>query len=336
VIELVPDEIVEAVTVDGWTLPLRHYAAEGPPVLLVHGLGTDHHNFDLAETVGLADGLRDAGFDVWVASLRGDPDTTPPDGRRRRGWTFDDHVVGDVPALIQTVRDATDGARLLWVGHSMGGMLLYACLGRHGEDLLGGVAVGSAVDFDTPGFLWSWNGAFGWMLAGNGRLPLGPLGGLVGSIAPRGPLTNLLASRDGLDPDEIGALSRHALVDVSKPLLRQARAWIEAGELLDARGTPWVIGGDRPLLVLGGVSDRVVPEPDVAAACAHFSRCTYERLSIEDGWSVDYGHVDPLVGAVAREEVWPRIAAFLWTVATPGASGATGPAGCSSPSACPS
>lgn len=307
----IPDVVIEAVTDDAWTLPVRHYAADGPPVLLAHGLGTDHHNFDLAESVSLADFLRDAGFDVWVTSLRGDPDTTPPPGQQRRGWTFDDHVRSDVPAVLRTVREAT-GQPVLWVGHSMGGMLLYVALGRHAEDIVGGVAVGSTVDFDTPGFLWTWGGAFGFLLGGNGRLPLGAVGGWVGTALPNGPLTHLLAAPGGLDRTEIGPMARHALVDVSKPLLRQASLWIAHGELVDGSGTPWVIGGDAPLLVLGAPADRVVPEADVAKVCDRFSNCRYERMGRAEGWSQDYGHVDPLVGRNAREEVYPRIAAFLW------------------------
>ncbi len=308
---LVPDEIVAVVTSDGWTLPIRHFSGPGAPVVLAHGLATDHNNFDQAEHVSLADSLRDSGFDVWVFSLRGDPDSTPPVGVGRRGWTFDDHVLLDVPALLNGVEGATGTDQVLWVGHSMGGMLLYAALSQHPDRIAAGVTVGSTVEFDARGFLWTLGHTFRFALSGSGRLPLGAVGGAVGRVWPDGPFTSLLAEPDAMAPAESRALARDALVDLSKPLLRQAWTWFEVGELCRVDGTPWVTGAQVPLLVLAGVHDRIVPVADGARVCERFSDCETVLLSKESGFSYDYGHVDPLVGRVAREEVYPRITAFL-------------------------
>ena len=75
---MVPAGVEMARTEDGWSLPVRHYAASGPPVVLVHGMGVTHHNFDYRPDVSLAHSLQQAGFDVWVPALRGDPGTVAP------------------------------------------------------------------------------------------------------------------------------------------------------------------------------------------------------------------------------------------------------------------
>ena len=122
-----------ATTSDGWRLALRRYppAAGTPPrnhpVLCLHGLGASSVVFDLEPERSLARHLAAAGFDVWTADLRGHGASDRP-GRgspRRFGWSLDDHLEKDVPAFIDTVAAASGASRLHWVGHSLGGILLY-------------------------------------------------------------------------------------------------------------------------------------------------------------------------------------------------------------------
>jgi hypothetical protein len=42
-----------------------------------------------------------------------------------------------------------------------------------------------------------------------------------------------------------------------------------------------------------------------------FPDCTYRLLAVSEGFSVDYGHIDPVVGLTAREEVYPLVTGFL-------------------------
>ena len=131
---MVPSDIQTVTTLDGWTLPLRHYAGAGRPVLLVHGLGVNHYNFDWRPDVSLAWWLQVRGWDVWVTTLRGDDGTVPPDPKTR-SWTFEDHARKDLPAVVDTILARTGAAQLDWVGHSMGGMLLYAALSEIPEKI---------------------------------------------------------------------------------------------------------------------------------------------------------------------------------------------------------
>ncbi len=165
-------------TADGLTLRGARYAVPGAqPVILAHGFGGNGNEFDLPRAGrNLALHLARAGYDVWVSSFRGNGRgaTTSDSG----GWGHSiDHLAAyDAPALVEGVARAT-GRRPAWLGHSMGGMVLYGYLqgaafreegGRpvfHADEGLArernrsiacGVAVGS-----PPAFYWEGDDFFG-------------------------------------------------------------------------------------------------------------------------------------------------------------------------------
>ena len=70
----------------------------------------------------MAQWLADEGFDVFALDLRGAGESERG-GPRARG--FDAYVELDAPAAIDAVRAHTGAARVLWVGHSMGGLIGY-------------------------------------------------------------------------------------------------------------------------------------------------------------------------------------------------------------------
>jgi pimeloyl-ACP methyl ester carboxylesterase len=54
---------------------------------------------------------------------------------RKYDWDFDNYLEEDVPAAMEYMRthtESTDG-KVLGVGHSMGGIILYAMLATHGR-----------------------------------------------------------------------------------------------------------------------------------------------------------------------------------------------------------
>jgi pimeloyl-ACP methyl ester carboxylesterase len=136
-----------AYTADGWRLGVRHYRPEHPdpgklPVILCHGLGlnatfwtlTDHH---------LPSQLAARGYEVYVFDIRGSGENaqlgrhdwinrhlrqTFLRERGERGWTVDDLVQYDVPAILDYVARETGRDRVNWVGHSLGGMLVFPYL----------------------------------------------------------------------------------------------------------------------------------------------------------------------------------------------------------------
>lgn len=116
-------------TEDGITLKLKRYVNEGAqPILLAHGFNGNGLEFDLPHHEhNLALFLAERGYDVWISSFRGCG--REPYVCENGGWSHSiDHLAAlDAPALIAGVREAT-GRKPIWIGHSMGGVVLYMLL----------------------------------------------------------------------------------------------------------------------------------------------------------------------------------------------------------------
>src|SRR5262249_3588950 len=144
------DELRFATTDDGWQLALHRYrpveTSRRHPVVLCHGMGANHIGFDLAPEVSLSRRLAALGFDVDAVDLRGHGGSEPAKfrGPHRWGFSFDDYLYRDVPAALAKVLATSGAPAVHWVGHSMGGILLYAQLAALGSaKLVSGVAIGS-------------------------------------------------------------------------------------------------------------------------------------------------------------------------------------------------
>lgn len=162
-------------TRDGAVLRLKRYAKEdGQPVILAHGFTGNGMEFDLPHRRhNMAVFLAENGYDVWVSSFRGcgrDPYRceTPH-------WRHSvDHLAAfDADALVRGVGETT-GRKPFWIGHSMGGMVLYMYLqgavmetdsgevihadadlaAERNASLLGGIAIGSPPGLHQGGGDW--------------------------------------------------------------------------------------------------------------------------------------------------------------------------------------
>lgn len=127
----------EFTTADGVTLRLKRYAnPQGNPVLFCHGFQGNGFEFDLPrEGKNMAVYLARRGYDVWISSFRGcGPE---PYNCDCLDWqhSIDDLAIHDAPALVDGIVGVT-GKRPFWIGHSMGGMVLYMYLQgvRFGEN----------------------------------------------------------------------------------------------------------------------------------------------------------------------------------------------------------
>lgn len=307
---MVPDEIVLTETEDGWTLPLRHYEAEGPPVILVHGMWANHYNWDYRPEISLAHHLQQEGFDVWVAGLRGDPMTEAPGWWEARQFTFDDHAEHDLPALIETIKAETGREQVLWVGHSMGGMLLYAYLRDHPEDIAAAVTVSSPAAFEHASAKYR---AARWVrhLLVGPRVRASRVGALLRAMGPDSPIYEQVSGQGNI-PWALGStMSKHAVVDLPRQFVLHAGEWIETGAVVDTDGEPWIEPRDVPVLALAGGGDETVHALDVAHICEVYTDCEFELVSRSAGYARDYGHVDILVGLSSRDDVYPTISTYL-------------------------
>ena len=163
-------------TGDGLALKLKRYKNPGgQPVILAHGFLGNGFEFDLPHRDhNLAMFLAERGYDVWISSFRGCG--REPYLSEEGDWLHSiDHLAAlDAPALIEGVTEAT-GMRPVWIGHSMGGLVLYMYLQgvaveadnggfrvtcdpelarERNESIEGGVAIGSPPSFHFGGKTW--------------------------------------------------------------------------------------------------------------------------------------------------------------------------------------
>lgn len=305
---LVPADVLKTTTNDGWELEVRHFPGDGPPLLLVHGMGANHYNWDYRSDVSPIDELQAQGWDVWVAGMRGDPGSTPPNKGAHNQISFTQHAVQDMPAVVDAVLAETGSEQLTWVGHSMGGMLLYTAMKSYPQKLNAGVALGSPATFTSPNHSQAALRRMGFMIAGSkGRLPMVPMARLGMGLG----VMSMLGNKKNLDRPTIRGIARVGLNNMSRATVKEARHWLQERRFCTLDGEDWTAPSDVPILVMGGPKDRIATEPDVAAACAIFSDCRYIKLAESTGFSSDYGHIDPVVGTTAHAEVYPLIFQFL-------------------------
>lgn len=314
----VPERVISVRSEDGWELPIREYPAEKevagrPPVLLVHGMSANHYNFDHEERYSLAVALQKKGWNVWVPELRGDPGAVPPRGMSIRDATnygFDDHARRDIPAILDGLRRWTGHQKFAWVGHSMGGILLYATLREQPGSIAAGVAVAAPA---TARHLFPYQKKaehYAFLLGGRGRLPGSAMFSLLRPFGPRNMFVRVVANPDNMEWPYGWELAREALVPLSKKLARDSVRWMKAGEIVDESGRSYLAPATVPMLTMGGTADHLVPWMDVKTACDYFQPCRFEKLG-KPKYRADYGHIDAMISPSASYEIFPMIEAFL-------------------------
>jgi predicted alpha/beta hydrolase len=319
------DELHFARTADGWRLALHRYVARSPesgrPVILCPGYACNRHFIDWDEKYSLARFLARRGFDAWVLELRGRGLSHPtPACAAPRTWTFDDLAFHDVPTAMCHVARVT-GQRVAWVGHSMGGMLLYASLGAPEAaelPIAAGVTLAAPVAFPAMGSQ---------LLARLGRLLLDvPFSETIHQRVALGILWHLVgrtaALEIGMNPANVdrrvvGTALQHALCNVPRAKLRQLSEWSLTGRFASVDGRIDYLAAlarlATPLLVVAGTADRLATPATVQHALAHLPArtTTYLEAGRGQGYSVDYGHVDLVLGLAAPAEIFPAIADWL-------------------------
>ncbi|CAK1546068.1 unnamed protein product [Leptosia nina] len=120
-----PVETHIVVTEDGYLLKTFRIPSEGPPVLLVHGIGDSSDSWlVLGPTNSLAFLLADAGFDVWLHNSRGNRyckkhvNSLPE--KEFFNYSFEEMGTHDLPATVDYILRETLKTKLTYVGYSQG------------------------------------------------------------------------------------------------------------------------------------------------------------------------------------------------------------------------
>ncbi len=317
-----PDDVYRVPTLDGARIALGRYHPRGErrfatPVILCHGLGANRFDLDFDEKYSLARFLARRGFETWVLELRGRGMAGKP-----LHSTFDDQARDDVGTALRTVLSANAAKDVLWVGHSKGGLVAYAHLGRlPAAPIRAVVSMGTPLTFDAQVGVKH----FLRVVAPALKLNVIPMRWATGLIAPMGlppwPLGPYLANAENMEPRVI----RQAIANVSSDLLggvaRQFSRWISIGRLDGEDGFDYraaLKNVRTPVLLMAGIKDMLAPPSTVTPTMQLLGGpVEYQLLARSEGFSADYGHGDLTLGRNAPSEVFPRVAEFLERHAEP-------------------
>jgi pimeloyl-ACP methyl ester carboxylesterase len=302
-------------TEDGGTVALHHHPGPGSPVLLVHGISSNHRFFDLDADHSMADWLVDQGWDVWMLDLRGHGKALFDRAERRQitGWSVDDYGRYDVPAAVDWIQRVTGEEKLAFVGHSMGGMVAAIYLQTHPDAPISSLTVlGSpasfAVDDPVLGLAATGLGLGGALTLYVDSPVFADLSASLGAWSP-GRLHERLYNPANLSKTTQLALLRTVVSPMSRKEMAHFAKMIRTRSFSSFDGSiDWGAGMSRiqvPTLAVVGTEDRVVLPDQVRA---YHAQVGGERSLFE---AVGYGHLDLALGERAEEEVFPQVLAWM-------------------------
>jgi len=328
-----------AYTADGWRLGVRHYRPRYPdpgklPVILCHGLGLNATFWTITDD-HLPYQLTARGYEVFVFDIRGSGENARPGRHDRingvlretflrergeRGWTVDDLVRYDVPAILDHVKRETGHDRVNWIGHSLGGMLIfpYLELTPHPEQIATFVGMGSTIvqaDIPQTDMLQANRGLRVLSLfASPGRLGR-PLAFFRVPGMER--IDRFYYSNENVDRTTISRFYGYTLEDTGPGALRQLAPYLEYGHMLSADRTvdySAMLGQvTTPTLLIAGDGDIM---SDVASTELTFAGLgSPDKAIMRFGKSIgnveDYGHCDLVWSRHAPKEIFPPLIDWL-------------------------
>lgn len=271
-----------------------HGEERGVPVILIPGSFSNRRFWYSPKCIGLGPYLARAGFDVWIAEMRGHG--LSPRNIDYRKNRVADYARYDLPAIAAFVHEQT-GQAPHWIGHSLGGITLAAALGGHylDEAHVASVAMfGSQISrvywpLKIPPVEWG------------SRLLLKRFEVLSGSRLKRGP-----------EDEPIGlaleSLRWHGLF----------------GRFGEGKKNDWWKGlaeVNVPVLAVGADGDLQDPAWGCRQLLNQFGSAQRSFLCLgkKQGFSDDFGHVEMLVSKEAQAEVWPLAEYWLRHLQLPAA-----------------
>ncbi|KAI4302565.1 hypothetical protein MLD38_038294 [Melastoma candidum] len=244
-------------------------------------------------------------------------------------WDLDDYLEDDLPAVINYVRGHSrprDG-KLHAVGHSMGGILLYAILSKCGferEDsgFASIATLGSSLDYTSS------RSSLKWLLplanpAQAFKVPVIPLGGLMAvtfPLAARPPyfmswLNSQISAHDMMEPELLEKLVLNNFCTVPSKLLLQLTTAFYDGGLRDRSGSflykDHIAKSNVPILAIAGDQDLVCPPEAVYETAKLIPPHLLKYKVFGEPGGPHYAHYDIVGGRMAAVQVYPCIVDFF-------------------------
>lgn len=328
-----------AFTEDGWKIGIRRVRPVTPdpgklPVVLCHGLGLNGTFWTITDS-HLPEQLAARGYEVFICDLRGSgaSQKTGPIGKfnsllrqtpmlevHEGRWTVDDQARYDVPAILNYVKAETGRDRVNWVGHSLGGMLMFAYLETSNEPwrIANFVAMGSTViqnQFPQSKMLNA-NRGLRMMLrvTSTGRIAR-PLMWYRPSFLAK--IDGFYYTAANVHDKTVDRFYGYTLENPGRGALKQMDPYLEFGHFVSADGKfDYATNLNRvgvPLLMVAGDGDVMSDIPS--------TRKTFDGVSSRDktlmqfgkreGHADDYGHCDLVWSRYAPIEVFPETIHWL-------------------------
>lgn len=317
------------VTRDDWTLTIEHLPPIGNsggrkyPILVCHGLGANRQYFKAKDEDSLVRNLQRAGYDVWLMDLRGRSDAGETGywfGKHTYNYDIDHYIQEDLEAAISFVQKQTGAAKINYIGHSMGGIIMHARLGSYGENRVANfVAIASPMSFLPYN---NWTFTLYRMRGGMALLPVLPIrpGAMVASLVPEAlyaPFTQAFLNPENTSDEVKKQLMRASLNNISKREIKQFIYMTENGGMFSADGKVSYKENLKnvriPVYLLAARRDELADPAIVRDVYERVgsSDKTFEIFSRADGYVEDYGHTDLIIGKEAHKEVHPKIIDWL-------------------------
>lgn len=257
----------------------------GVPVILLHGSFSNRRFWYSPKGIGLGAYLARAGFDVWIAEMRGHGLSVRNQAYRHN--CVADYARYDLPAIAAFVAEQS-GQAPHWIGHSLGGTTLAAALGGHYLDARQAASValfGSQVTrgfwpLKVPPLMWS------------ARLFLKRFEHVSGPRFKRGP-----------EDEPMG-------------VILESMRWHGLFDRFGDKKDDWWSGlqtVEVPTLCVSAVGDQQDPQWACRELFEQFGTEDKEFLVLgrEYGYTEDFGHVQMLISKAAQAQVWPRVLDWL-------------------------
>ncbi|XP_021298853.1 uncharacterized protein LOC110427639 isoform X1 [Herrania umbratica] len=244
-------------------------------------------------------------------------------------WDFDHYLEEDVPAAMEYIRAQTkpNDGKLVAIGHSMGGILLYAMLSRCGSEgrepkLKAVVTLASSLDYTSS------KSTLKLLLpladpAQALNVPVVPLGTLLAAAYPlssRPPyvlawLNNLISAEDMMHPELLKKLVLNNFCTIPAKLILQLTTAFREKGLCDRSGKFFyrdhLHKSNVPVLAVAGDQDLICPPEAVEETVKLFPENLVTYKVFGDHQGPHYAHYDLVGGRLAVEQVYPCILQFL-------------------------
>ena len=339
-------------TKDGWVLSVKRFLKDDinadnvkAAVILCHGFNINAKFWDLDKRSSFARFLANNDYDVWVPCLRGSGNSSKTFLANLRGilkfeltkmhrsiirapfnitkfsWTMDDHIYYDAPAIINLVRKKSGFDKLYWVGHSMGGTIMFAYLETEGQSKIAGfVPIASMMTIPDPLNPRLQTIANRKSLATASLIINTSMASRLRNLTfgiIKHPTEDLLIKKENMYSDVVRRFFNTAIDDTSPGIVSQFSNSLRAGEIKSAdlsySYTDNVKLVKVPILVIGTGNDGFMDEKSTRYAFDEVSSKDKDIVifSKENGYSTDYGHCDLIIGKNSEKEVYPVISNWL-------------------------